>query len=726
MATLVLGTVGTLIGGPLGGAIGTFLGRSIDGELFGPSAVQGPRLEELSVTTSTYGQTLARHYGKVRSSGSLIWATDFKEQSETSGGKGQPNTTTYSYSVSFAVALAARPIDGLGRIWADGNLLRGAAGDLKTAGQLRVHHGHGDQMLDPLIAADLADHCPAHRGLAYVVFEDLQLADFGNRIPALTFEIFAGGGSDVVEDVLSEANAIGLPDLAPDGLEGFSYKTGTVRQIVQLLDVANPLVPITNTAPLQFADANSRPVKTIPLSSKAAWDEGEFGQQSGVRGARGITSHRQPVTVRYYDIQRDYQLGLQRSSGYSASGDTQTLDYPASLSAISARNLAQKVSRRRDGSGSKMFWRLAELDPDLAPGELVQLEGEVGLWRIVAWEWREGGVELELERYSYEPETQAATDYGAAWSPLDRLPAATSLRAFELPWDGTGLADDVQIFAAVSAAEGRWAGSTLYTVRGDALIDLGSANSRKAICGHTAADLGPSRAQLFYPRQELQLTLADPEMQLVSTDLAGLSGGANRMLVGSEIVQFLSASETGAGQWLVSGLLRGRGATEQAAQAGHLAGTAVTLLDDRLTAVNAANIDPMSDRIAAIGMDDEAPVMADIENPGLSRKPLCPVHPRSAVLANGNLHLCWTRRARGAWKWLDEVETPLVEQTEQYQIGLGGLANPIAQWIAYEPELILDEADVAALSAAHSGHDLWVRQIGNFARSDALKITTLY
>ena len=50
------------------------------------------------------------------------------------GGKGKPKVTTYSYTASFAVALASRPIAGIGRIWADGNLLRGAAGDLKTGG----------------------------------------------------------------------------------------------------------------------------------------------------------------------------------------------------------------------------------------------------------------------------------------------------------------------------------------------------------------------------------------------------------------------------------------------------------------------------------------------------------------------------------------------------------------------------------------------------------------
>ena len=119
--------------------------------------------------------------------------------------------------------LASRPIAGVGRIWADGNLLRGAGGDLKTGGMFRIYTGEHDQDPDPLIAAvEGADRCPAYRGLAYVVFEDLELADFYNRIPALTFEVLADGGGfslqDIVDAFVEDCDA----DLALPGLSGFS------------------------------------------------------------------------------------------------------------------------------------------------------------------------------------------------------------------------------------------------------------------------------------------------------------------------------------------------------------------------------------------------------------------------------------------------------------------------------------------------------------------------
>jgi hypothetical protein len=168
MATLVFTALGTAVGGPLGGALGSLIGNRIDRAVIGGGHREGPRLKELAVTTSSYGAAIPRHFGTVRAAGTIIWATDLAESSEkTGGGKGRPSTSTYSYSASFAVALASRPIRRLGRVWADGNLLRGAAGDLKTGGALRVYTGHGDQQPDPLIATAEGAKCPAYRGTAY-------------------------------------------------------------------------------------------------------------------------------------------------------------------------------------------------------------------------------------------------------------------------------------------------------------------------------------------------------------------------------------------------------------------------------------------------------------------------------------------------------------------------------------------------------------------------------
>ncbi|MEL6685274.1 MAG: glycoside hydrolase TIM-barrel-like domain-containing protein, partial [Pseudomonadota bacterium] len=50
-----------------------------------------------------------------------------------------------------------------------------------------------------IAAIEGADYAPAYRGTAYIVFEDLALGQFGNRIPQLTFEVMRPGQGAAVE-----------------------------------------------------------------------------------------------------------------------------------------------------------------------------------------------------------------------------------------------------------------------------------------------------------------------------------------------------------------------------------------------------------------------------------------------------------------------------------------------------------------------------------------------
>lgn len=725
MATLVLGALGTLVGGPLGGALGATLGRGLDAMFIGGPRREGPRLKELAVSTSAYGQPIPALYGSTRVAGTVIWATDLVERRETSGGgKGKPKTTSYSYSVSLAVALSSRPIDAVGRIWADGNLLRGRAGDLKTGGTLRCHTGHADQQPDPLMAAAIGPQCPAHRGCAYVVFEDLALEDFGNRIPALSFEVFASPARMLAREIAAlggmDSRDADCPELA-----GFIHEGGSPAQVLALVDRLRPLA-VTAQDGTTSVDGIVAPGGAIPLlPPPAAWDEGEFGQAEGRTLSRRSTPEGTLAALRYYDPGRDYQPGLQRAEGPEPSHGQDVLEFPGTFSASDARTLVARANSREQRDRERLAWRMAELDPSLGPGSIVRAPDHPGLWQIADWEWRERGVELELVRFVAASPTNAAGDGGSAWAPADRDAVATSLRAFELPWDGFGSSASAQRYAALGAPTGRWAGAALYRSSGTALEPLAQSGPVRAISGTLLETLQSSPGLRLEPSAVLRLVLEDSESELEPATTTALALGANRLLVGAEIIQFAMAQPEGGGIWRLGGLLRGRGGTEREALAGHAAGTPATLLDDRLLALPAELSLAQSDRLAAIGLAEQEPVTALLEGAGRSRRPLFPVHPRSSTDALGGLTLRWTRRTRGGWPWLDEVDQPLVEQVEAYEVGLGPSDAPSALWTVAQPSLLLDAAEVSALSAAHPGAPLWVRQKGSFALSDPLRLATL-
>jgi hypothetical protein len=239
MATLVLQAAGSALGSALGGPLGAVLGRvagavagaAIDSALTGERAarhVEGPRLIEMPGLGSTEGAPIPRAHGRVRLGGELIWATRYEEEAlvsvERSGGGGKGGgartvETDYAYYANLAVGLCEGPIAFVRRVWADGEEI-----DL-TAITMRLHRGHGWQMPDPLILAKEGD-APAYRGLAYVVFERLPLARFGNRIPQFAFEVVkpvAGGLGETIRAV----------DLIP-GASEFAYDTRAVSRIMGL------------------------------------------------------------------------------------------------------------------------------------------------------------------------------------------------------------------------------------------------------------------------------------------------------------------------------------------------------------------------------------------------------------------------------------------------------------------------------------------------------------
>jgi len=202
MATVLLSAAGAAIGGSVGGTVlglsmaaagrfaGAIVGQSIDQRLLGEGTdiVESGRVERLRLTGSGEGDGIAQVYGKMRISGQMIWATEFTETvNVTGGGKGAPSapkTANYDYSVSLAVALCEGEISHIGRIWADGNEL---AADSIT---MRVYYGTPDQLPDPKMEAiEGAGEVPAYRGTAYVVIEDLALGVYGNRVPQFTFEV---------------------------------------------------------------------------------------------------------------------------------------------------------------------------------------------------------------------------------------------------------------------------------------------------------------------------------------------------------------------------------------------------------------------------------------------------------------------------------------------------------------------------------------------------------
>lgn len=725
MATLILSAVGQYFGGQIGSTIGALVGRQIDSLIFKPGDREGARLTELKVTTSSYGVPIARHFGRMRVAGQIVWATDLIEHREKHGnGKGSAATISYSYTASFAVALASRPIGSVGRIWADGKLVRGAAGDMKVGGTFRLYAGTADQPADPLLAAaEGAERCPAYRGLAYAVFEDLQLSDFGNRIPTLSFEVIADEATldfaMLLDGVVTSTDA----DVALPGLSGLSNE-GALSELLGALD---PLYPVDCDAcgtllTIQPDRLQGTPI-ALPEAATSTKRE-DFGGNAGFARKRSAAAEQPVAVLRYYDLDRDYQPGAQRAAGRPLPGQPRTIELPAALAATAARQLVEQAAKRAQWARQTISWRVTQLDPAVRPGATVTLPDHPGLWRVSGWEWHDQGIDLGLTRLSAITTSSGAADPGRASQAPDQALAASALAVFELPWDGNSATPVPLILAAASSASASWAGASLYVDQGDGALQLfGPTGRTRATIGTALTVLAPASPLLFDRHRSVTVALIGGDLQLLDATMRQLAMGANRAVVGSEIVQFASAQPLGGGQWKLSGLWRGRGGTERAIS-GHAAGERFVLLDGSGVTLDAAAVgDTPGAVIAAIGLADPVPVISAIGLRGIGSRPLAPVHARLLRGTAGGLELGWTRRSRGGWTWPDGADLPLNEQSETYAVTYSNGNAVLATWVLPTNLLALSASEWAALIALAPNGTFAIRQRGDRGISEPLDIT---
>lgn len=715
MATLVLTTVGTIVGGPIGGAIGAIIGQQVDQAIFKPKGRQGPRLEDLRVQTSSYGTQIPKIFGTMRVAGTVIWATDLVETRSTSGGKGRPNVTTYEYAANFAVALSARPIRAVKRIWADGNLLRGEAGDFKTETGYRLHLGDDDQAVDPFIASAEED-APAYRGIAYAVFEGLQLADYGNRIPSLTFEVEADDDPVSIAAMAAELSGGAIGGEAPQMLGGYAASGDSVRGAVETL---------ARAAPLSLADDGEGLVLIAPGAADAdiltdelaATAEGaradRMAQQRGAAPAR-------EVTIGYYEPARDYQAGLQRAWRPGAGRTAERLDLPAALDADAAKriveaNLARLWAERTERNVSLPWRRLA-----VGPGAYVSLPGVAGVWRVAHWAFEKMALSLTLVRAPYHPAGGGEiAEAGRPVVPTDLVHGETVLHLLDLPDLGDTPASAPRLLMAAAGASPGWRRAALSVSVDDGTVwqDIGR-TAAAATMGIASTELVAGSTMVFDAVNSVEVALLHDEMLLADADDTRLVGGANLALLGEELIQFGRAEPLGGSAWRLSRLLRGRRGTEFAV-AGHAEGERFVLIEAETVRAYDAPLSALGQPVSAMatGVGDAEPALADAMSAGETLRPPSPVHLRATPDGAGGFALSWTRRSRAGWTWLDAGDAPLVEERETYRITISRDGVVVRTVERGDPEWNYDAADFAADLDGGAEVALAVVQLGTFAAS---------
>lgn len=722
MAVLALGFAGKAIGGYIGGsilgvssaAIGGFVGQAIGGlidNMLFPQKQTGPRLDDLTVTVSTYGKPLPLLYGpENRVAGNVIWSTGLIETKKKTkqGGKGAPSVsvTEYTYRVSTAVAIGAGPMARLKKVWANNKLIYDVDGpvpdvDSQLFSAIRFYPGSASQNPDPTIESYVgAGKTPGYRGTAYVVIADLQLADYGNRIPNLEFLIEAQPSITVGRVVADFVERCGLPlnlvstVALTDQVRGYA-----VAQAASGIGAIQPLAlafdfDVTEVGGgLRCVKRTASPAGIV-LTEQLAGHEASGDRPDPLTWKRSqVTGAPREATVTFPDPSRDWQPSSQverRSEGSSESNLGNEISVV--MTADEGRALA-----------ARLLWQAwtgiqtAEAQTDdrwiaLEPGRSYYFQTPAGLEPLrvlrLTRGWN-GVIDLELRRDRDELYNHALPGVPSIVPPNDlHFPGLTEVILLDIPLllDADDAKASGFYWGVVGSGRG-WRGADFLRGTGPTgPFENISPQGLELTIG--SANMLPAPAAGFDSRFDwddvsvLRVTLRRQDMALESLDDADVVAGGNALYVGpvsgkgGEIIQFGHAALVAPGVYDVSHLRRGQRGTEFA-WGSHLPGEMAVLLEPGALqrsdfGVPDLNLARAYKAVSLLTLEADTPAVA-WANSGVGLRPYSPVDLiAEGPSGGGDVDLIWTRRSR-----IGEgvVPPPLAEEFERYVVQIRNAAG---------------------------------------------------
>jgi hypothetical protein len=240
----------------------------------------------------------------------------------------------------------------------------------------------------------------------------------------------------------------------------------------------------------------------------------------------------------------------------------------------------------------------------------------------------------------------------------DEIPHAPHVAAYATPWPGSVL---------------------VYRSTSDANYALDTQLAAAAGMGELRFDFYAGPTGRWDKGNELWVTLYNANVSSLSD--VDVFAGANTLAVENgddewEIVQFRDAELVGPGQWKLTNLMRGQAGTQSAMRSPNAAGARVVILDRTLPQLN-LSLDQRAltffYRWGPNGkpLSDPTYQSARLQFAGLGLRPLSPVQIRARwPTVAGDIVISWKRRTRiGGDSW-EQIEVPLGEESESYEIDI--------------------------------------------------------
>lgn len=715
MATIALGIVGNAILPGVGGFIGAAVGGLIDTYitlplLFPTDPLQGPRLNDLQVTTATEGNPVKWAIGpKNRIGGTVIWMPPLKEVARTTGGKGgvTPEVTNYTYFASLAIGvvetrdLPGGKIKAIRKIWADTKVIYDDNGPTEQYASISIYKGDQTTPDALMEATEGVGLIPSYEGLAYVVIEDMKLAEFGNRVPNFTFLVEQESDVSLGEAIQLITNRGGLDSSEVDTTrlpQCFSGYVATGPQTIT--NLLNPLLMAygigcqDRNGVLTFFPRGAEYVVDVDVSDMAAHEDGDPNRPFQLTDPY---SYDQPyqASVKFVSTDNDLQQGSQTYARSNAGNRSElVVDLPITMKpevglAIGKRMIWTAEAERQTFQG------------DLPPSYVGILEGDrleftykgVLYQVFVAMRTRGNNGRIHIEGMKMQPHTYTytavaegpgTTGTNSPYRPVNTVQAIMDCTSLH-----PDLVDSIGLYYSVCAEDPtkQWIGGALFTSTDNITYTSQAYEQFEATMGKCLNTLFAGTTEVMDTKNSVLIKLYNGSLNSCTYDQ--MIDGTNRMLVQTsngdwELIGFMTAELIGTNTYKVSRLLRGLRGTE------HLVDKHFT--NAKCVLVQEGPIGFLAQTSAQLGVTKyyKSPSTQgnvedfDAEVVTLQGRSAMPFSPCNGTIyrdpATNDITVSWTRRTKSFSRLFGPAGTPFTpdELPEAYIVELLVAADPDA------------------------------------------------
>lgn len=672
--------------------------------------VEGQRLTDARVTSSAEGEPINELYGTFRLGGNIIWATRLREvvqQSSSGGGKNSPKVeqTTYVYYASIAIGLCRGEVDSIDKIFFDG--VEVSLDNLDYT----FYTGSSSQTPDPTIEnIEGSGNVPAYKNLCYIVINDLDLTNYGNRVPQVSCEVTKGSPSvaDIISDLSLKAGLsasdIDVTDVTSLSVDGFVVRSETnYREAIENLCQFFNVYPTKKDGKVFYTRKLSSTVHTITVDDFVVTDEDPYGISVSRKQPEEMTKQ---VFISFADASKKFSTGTVSSETLpNLDGQTQEISSIVSLSESDARNLANIILLEDSYSRESCTISLTYDYGDIECGDIIQfsLGGNTYSFRVTTIEVGENLTIEAVGSTSSIYTSQTFTSSGSL-TDVDTTPTGTTLQFLNIPLLPQETDEDFE--TKLAAWQEPWFGSvSFYEDDNSGGWLLNNIINFPSIIGTTTTVLNKGPTGRFDNANTITVDLLDSGDTLSSiSELAMLNSGNTLALLAPsgeyEIIQFQNATLNLDGTYTLSKLLRGQLGTEYYMGDPTPLGSTLVILDrDRLSEIVMSRESIGVERSFRYGpsgfevTDDDVNTNVTYTPKSTAFRTYAPVHLKNTYETSGDITLTWVRRNRLNSDSWEQVEIPLDEETESYEVDIYNGASVVRTLTSSTPTVTYTSAD---------------------------------